>query len=173
MPVSVRKAEIDTRNGKLIRELSNEEADSVKSQQDALKKKSSNSNTNPIGATPDIKEIYVTNVPIEFRRVELFVMGTVPTKVLLPSDDPDYDESNKPTPTPTPFTTWQEEGTTNSTKPSKDDKDKKNPALTITVMICPLSGMRATSNCPKKDRNSSRKAKNRKTSAHSTQGIRD
>jgi penicillin-binding protein 1B len=150
MPSSVRKAEIDTRNGKLIRELSNEEADSVKAQQDALKKKS-NSNANPISVTPEIKEIYVTNVPAEFRRIELFIAGTVPTKVLLPTNE-DFTESEKPTPTPTPFTTWQEEGTTDGAKLSKDEKDgKKNLDIKLTVMICPLSGMRAILNCPNKE----------------------
>jgi penicillin-binding protein 1B len=106
MPANVRKAEIDIRNGKLIRELSNEEADSVKLQQDAIKK-NSNSNTNPqTEPTPQIKDIFVTDVPAEFRRIELFVMGTVPNKLLLPTDESNLSENeNQPQATPTPFTT--------------------------------------------------------------------
>jgi penicillin-binding protein 1B len=87
MPSSVRKAEIDMRNGKLIRELTNEEADSVQAQQNAIKKNTNaNSNTKPTtDLEPDApKEIYVTDVPLEFRRVELFIAGTVPTRMMLP-----------------------------------------------------------------------------------------
>src|SRR6185369_12098735 len=40
MPANVRKAEIDSRNGKLIRELTNEEAETVQAQQAAIKKNS-------------------------------------------------------------------------------------------------------------------------------------
>src|SRR5215203_1393964 len=104
MPSSVRKAEIDMRNGKLIRELTNEEADSINAQQTAVKK-NSNTNTKP---TTDLepeqpKEIYVTDVPVEFRRVELFIAGTVPSKQMLPVDDGTTIEENKPEPTPTPL----------------------------------------------------------------------
>ncbi len=155
MPASVRKAEIDVRNGKLIRELSNEEADSVKAQQTVIKK-NSNSNTGPkptLDIEPDPpKEIYVTDVPAEFRRVEIFIAGTVPTKVMLPTDDQNLEEQNdKPTPTPTPFETWQEQiKPDNSNKPA-NIKPNPNYVEKVTVMICPLTGMRATSNCPVKE----------------------
>ena len=155
MPASVRKAEIDIRNGKLIRELSNEEADSVKAQQTVIKK-NSNSNTGlkpTLDIEPDApKEIYVTDVPAEFRRIELFVAGTVPTKVMLPTDDQNLEEQNdKPTPTPTPFETWQEQiKPDNSNKPA-NTKPNLNYVEKVTVMICPLTGMRATSNCPVKE----------------------
>jgi penicillin-binding protein 1B len=157
MPASVRKAEIDIRNGKLIRELTNEEADSVKAQQVTIKKNSnSNSNTNPkptLDIEPDApKEIYVTDVPAEFRRVELFVAGTVPTKVLLPTDDQNLEEpSDKPTPTPTPFETWQEQISPDNTNKPTNTKPNKGYVEKITIMICPLTGMRATSNCPVKE----------------------
>ncbi len=156
-PASIRKAEIDTRNGKLIRELSDEEADSVKAQQVTVKK-NSNSNTNtktPTAAaeTEAPKEIYVTDVPAEFRRVELFVAGTVPTKVLLPTDDQTLeDQSDKPTPTPTPLdSTWQEQNKPGETPLPSNTKTDKNLDARITVMICPISGMRATVNCPTKE----------------------
>jgi len=155
MPANVRKAEIDTRNGKLIRELTNEEADSVEAQQKAIKK-NSNSNTKPtVDLEPDApKEIYVTDVPLEFRRVELFVAGTVPTKMMLPTDESIIEEQDKPAPTPTPLEeTWQEQTSPgNTTLPTNSSKkDKNNLDARTTVMICPLSGMRATSNCPTKE----------------------
>jgi len=153
MPATVRKAEIDTRNGKLIRELSNEEAESVEAQQKAIKK-----NSNSKQPTTDLepeppKEIYVTDVPLEFRRVELFVARTVPTKMMLPTDEALPEDPNKPAPTPTPLDgTWQEQNIPNSTtQPSNTKTDKNNLDARITVMVCPLSGMRATSNCPTKE----------------------
>ena len=158
MPVNVRKAEIDTRNGKLIRELSSEEADNVQAQK-AVIKKNSNSNRNTKTPTLEInnpdppKEIYVTNVPPEFRRVELFIAGTVPTKMLLPTTDETVTEeqrNDKPAPTPTPFETWQEQNK-NGTNSSSNEKTDNSLIEKTTVMICPLSGMRATINCPVKE----------------------
>lgn len=155
MPSSVRKAEIDSRNGKLIRELSNEEADSVEAQQKAAKK---NSNANTKQPTTDLdapdapREIYVTDVPIEYRRVELFIAGTMPTRMMLPTDETTTEEQNKPEPTPTPLDgTWTEQNKPGSTPQPSNSKTDINPASRITVMICPLSGMRATINCPSKD----------------------
>jgi penicillin-binding protein 1B len=150
MPDSVRKAEIDTRSGKLIRELNNDEADLVKAQQDAMKK---NSNTNTNTAPVPTKEIYLTDVPAEFRRIELFVAGTVPNKSLLPvnEDDPNSDINN-PRATPTPFTTWEEEQQNqNGTPRSSRDAAPVELEQKITVMICPLTGMRATRNCPNRE----------------------
>ncbi len=157
MPDSVRKAEIDSRNGKLIRELTNDEADQVKVQQTLLKKNTNaniNTNSQVPPETPETKDIYVTDVPPEFRRVELFVSGTVPNKLLLPTDEVnlDIEENNeKPLPTPTPFTTWEnaqqkQKGNQNSSNPEPDLKP--DIQRTVTVMICPITGMRATSNCP-------------------------
>lgn len=151
MPASIKKGEIDSRNGSLIRELSNEEADSIKAELEVIKKKA-NANVSPTPDpsldSPDMREIYVTNVPPEFRRVELFIYGTLPAKTLLPADDLD---ANKPTPSPTPFTTWQEEGTTTSTPQPRDEQRSRETGGRVTVMICPLSAMRATSNCPEKE----------------------
>ncbi len=154
MPSTVRKAEIDTRNGKLIRELSNEEADSVKAQQ-ALMKKNQNSNSNTqTEEIRDIKDIYVTDVPVEFRRVELFIGGTVPNKILLPTEDtiPKEETENQPRSTPTPFGTWeqQQRGETENQNSSTETKPSSS-GRTIMLMICPLSGARATINCPTKE----------------------
>jgi hypothetical protein len=157
MPGSVRKAEIDTRNGKLIRELSDAEAETVKAQQKVLKN-NVNADTNsqiPSDTTAENKEIYVTEVPPEFRRVELFISGTVPNKTLLPTDEATLTEGEtaEPDASATPFVTWQEaqKNPTSNQNSSVNNEDsipefQKN----ITVMICPLTGMRATSNCPNK-----------------------
>jgi penicillin-binding protein 1B len=154
MPATVRKAEIDTRNGKLIRELNDSEADLVKAQQKTIKKNAnanSNANTANETETPDIKEIYVTDVPAEFRRVELFITGTVPNKVLIPTDETVVEETTgepKPTASNTPFTTWTDQQNQNGKSPPKIET--RDAQQSITVMACPLSGMRATSNCPDK-----------------------
>jgi membrane peptidoglycan carboxypeptidase len=154
MPATVRQAEIDTRNGKLIRELNSEEADSIKTQQTVLKNTNANTNSNTDAETlSEIKEVYVTDVPPEFRRVEFFVSGTVPNKVLLPSEEAGFNENSEANPktTPTPFTTWQEAqqdpGKSPSNPPGKSDSENENPERNTTVMICRLTGMRATRNC--------------------------
>ena len=165
-PDNVRKAEIDTRDGKLIRELNDSQAAQVKAEQTALKKaaadkkKTAANNPNEItdenAVIPDNKEIYVTNVPPEFRRVELFILGTVPNKTLLPVDEAAVDTSENlapaAKPTETPFTTWQnsqnnQKGNTNS---GKEIPAAVEPERTVTVMVCDLTGDRATSNCPDK-----------------------
>ncbi|MDQ2746041.1 MAG: PBP1A family penicillin-binding protein [Acidobacteriota bacterium] len=169
MPESVKKAEIDTRNGSLIRELSNAEADTAKTEQAVLLKnkakqnanQNSNQNTNPDlpldgdDLTLENKPLYVTEVPPEFRRVELFIVGTVPNKTLLPVKDELTDtDLTAPQPTETPFQTWQDAGqNTNSNRQTlTPDHDIPPVAVeqTVTLAICPLTGMRATANCPDK-----------------------
>ena len=163
MPPTVRKAEIDTRNGKLIRELSDAEAETVKAQQSVLKNnanKNANQDLPPdLQVVPENKEIYVTEVPAEFRRIELFVTGTVPNKTLLPTEETVLTESElaEPNPTATPFTTWEEaqQNQKNNQRNNQNSSVEGEDSTTelernITVMICPLTGMRATSNCPNK-----------------------
>jgi membrane carboxypeptidase/penicillin-binding protein len=76
MPSTVRKAEIDTRSGKLIRELSDAEAETVKAQQMVLKNnanKNANQDLPPdLEVVPENKEIYVTEVPTEQCRTKLY-----------------------------------------------------------------------------------------------------
>jgi penicillin-binding protein 1B len=161
MPADIRRAEIDIRNGALIRELDSVQADLVKQQQEVLKK-NANTNTQSFeGEEPtEPKEIYVTDVPGEFRRVEFFVAGTVPNKALIPIDEanyydvPGYQENSKPSsPTPTPLaSTWQDA----ELPPGEDQRSgtRENPTEAvkrITLMICPVSGKKATTNCPKKE----------------------
>jgi len=91
-------------------------------------------------------------VPVEFRRVELFIAGTVPTRMMLPVDDGLREEPDKPEPTPTPLDgTWTEQVKPGSTPQPSNTKTDINPSARITVMVCPLSGMRATINCPEKE----------------------
>jgi len=152
MPASIRKAEIDSRTGNLLRELNDAEAETVKIQKTIVKKEV---DATSLETVPETKEIYLTEVPAEFRRVEIFVTGTVPNKTLLASEESDLEGSDLavPSPSATPFTTWQE-----TQQNSDDDQTDAPPSKTpdadlqknITIMVCPLTGMRATINCPNK-----------------------
>ncbi len=154
-PASIQTAEIDVRNGSVIRDLDNAESESVKTQQEIIKQ---NSNSNPaanIGEPPqNLKELYISNIPNEFRRVEIFISGTVPNKMLIPVTDQAFDRPDleqTPNPTPTPFTTWQEaQKEKKGQKESEIDEDEisANMVDTITLMYCPVSKKRATANCP-------------------------
>ena len=153
MPETVRQAEIDTRNGKLIRELGQAEAESVKNQQ-AVLKNNANKNSDPDVQTEatEPKEVYVTDVPPEFRRVEYFVSGTVPNKSFLPVEETNTETASDPKATPTPFVTWQDAQQNQGKIPTDTNRqnipDSKDLERNLTVMVCPLTGMRATSNCP-------------------------
>ena len=141
MPPTVQQAEIDTRNGKLVREINNAEPEAVKT-----------GNTLEI---PENKDLFVTDVPGEFRRIEYFVTGTAPNRVLLPSDTEDLDPEKEinitPAATPTPFTTWEDaeknKGNKTNSNTQKSDPNERNEPKEITLMICDLTGMRATRNC--------------------------
>jgi membrane peptidoglycan carboxypeptidase len=151
MPETVRQAEIDTRSGSLIKELNSSEAETVKNEQAALKN-NGNKNTDSAAQieTPAEADIYVTNVPAEFRRVEYFVSGTVPNKSFLPVKEPDAETEINPNAAPTPFVTWQE-AQQNQGKTQIDankQNDEEDLQQNLTVMMCPVTGMRATSNCP-------------------------
>ena len=162
MPESIKKAEVDTRNGSLIRELSNTEADTAKTQQAILlknkAKQPANQNTDSAAPTDEdttleSKPLYVTEVPPEFRRVELFVIGTVPNKTLLPVDESITDaDLTEPIPSETPFQSLEEAGQNPNRQPLTPDDNipRVDVVQNITVMVCPLTGMRATSNCPDK-----------------------
>jgi hypothetical protein len=83
------------------------------------------------------------------------VTGTVPNKSLLPTEDAGLIEEQLtvPTPTATPFTTWQEaqqHQKNNKTHSPPDENQESDFQQNITVMICQLTGMRATANCPNK-----------------------
>ncbi len=155
MPASVRKAEIDMRNGKLLRDLTDAEAEAVKIQQTITPQNTNTNSPDSLETAPDIKDIYITEVPAEFRRVELFVSGTAPNKILLPSDEANLIESEttEPRPTATPFTNLEEaprESRNNQNSTVNNEVSEPDLVQNITLMICPLTGMRATGNCPNK-----------------------
>ncbi len=159
MPSGVQKAEIDTRNGKLIRDLSGIEPETIKVQPTPKLSAENIDQTlleeENTALAPEIKEVYVTEVPAEFRRVELFIGGTVPNKSLLPTEDTGLTEEQLavPTPSQTPFQTWQD---AQQEPRSNQNSQPRLPAAdpdfiqNITIMICPITGMRATTNCPNK-----------------------
>src|SRR2546421_567391 len=74
---------------------------------------------------------------------------------IIPYNDPSVGEGatgGKPSPTPTPLSgTWQD-----GSEPPKSDSSAKQPPASrssqmVTVMVCPLTGMRATDKCPQKE----------------------
>jgi penicillin-binding protein 1B len=110
IPANVRKAEIDTRNGALIRELDTIADASVSPTPTPTPYKPSDPalaqyyEPEPTPA-PDV---FVTNVPAEFRRTELFIAGTLPMRAFVNPDDPTQNP-DKPAPSPTPLKeTWQD-----------------------------------------------------------------
>jgi len=153
MPANVRKAEIDIRNGTVIREL-DAAAEASPSPSPTPKKTKDPNIPDYDEYQPPPPEIYVTDVPAEFRRVELFIAGTIPNKALV--SIPDGDETGeqpggRPSPTPTPLQeTWQE-GTEQLDQKNTPRHTRPETRGTVTVMVCPLTGMRATVNCPDKE----------------------
>jgi penicillin-binding protein 1B len=89
MPAGIRKAEIDIRNGSLVRELDGAEplaASTTSTPVPDASVKPESSPDDPAWAVEEFEqrpEVYVTNVPAEFRRVELFIAGTIPNRFLL------------------------------------------------------------------------------------------
>ena len=155
MPANVRKAEIDIRNGALIREI-DALADASPTPTPVPTPSRAKGDPEPYTEEPlptAEPEIYVTNVPPEFRRIELFIAGTVPNKSLLPilDENPDANGEPRPTPSPTPVNgTWQDGTSPPEGQPSNSQSRAPSETGSITIMVCPLTGMRATVNCPDK-----------------------
>lgn len=158
MPVGIRKAEIDIRNGALIRELDPTADPSGQlgptPTPTATPKPGPNDPDLSAWATeefPEPKEVYVTDVPPEFRRVELFIAGTVPNRALLPMDDgltSDGPPAEGPSPSATPLSETWSDGLDNT----NNGQPKARPAVErgmVSVEICPVSGLRATVRCPR------------------------
>ena len=147
VPANIRRAEIDVRNGALVSELDladpaipSPAAASIPEVPDELR-------------DPDPPQIFVTDVPAEFRRVEYFIAGTVPNRTLLPIPDMDLEISEQPEPSPTPLSgTWQDGLELNDNR-SVPDPGRPQPERDrrVSVMICPLTKMRATAKCDKKE----------------------
>ncbi len=162
MPATIRKAEIDIRNGALIRELDGTENATIP----AAATPTPTPKTDPEDASlapwktedhPEPKEVYVTDVPAEFRRTEIFIGGTLPIRAMLTAEDgvplePPSVPEHSPTPTGTPIDeTWQD-----SVEPPgrTGDRRQSNPARSrgsINVIVCPVTNMRATVNCPRRE----------------------
>lgn len=160
MPAGIRRAEIDIRNGSLIRELDGSSTLAATPQPTAT------GTPTPTGELPPEwqaeeplppTEIFVTDVPAEFRRVEIFIAGTIPNRSIKSIDEPLYDENGQPilpeagrSPTPTPIEgTWQDQLPTAAEPAPRDTSTRRTPGFT-TLMICPMTGMRATEFCPEK-----------------------
>lgn len=158
IPDSVQKAEIDTRNGKLIRQLTGVPEEIAMTSPPVPTPNNSVPDIDtpipPIASEP--KNIYVTDVPAEFRRTELFVAGTMPNKALLPSDEVNLlDEAaleTNPRPSATPFVSWEEAQQMQNEKRTSSDAGATTSEAeqNVTIMTCDLTGMRATVNCPYK-----------------------
>jgi penicillin-binding protein 1B len=162
MPAGIRKAEIDIRNGSLIRELDLAETLTAKPSPSPIATPLNSASDDPAWATELRDEApggFVTDVPAEFRRIELFITGTVPSRAVLKSDegelrfDPVTGEPIDPKPNVEPTATPLEETWEDSTEPHSDplpprERQTPKPKL-VTVIICPLTDLRATVNCPR------------------------
>ncbi len=163
MPPGVRKAEIDIRDGTLIRELDGLEAASVTPTPTPTQtpKNANSVEDDPAWAVetePEKIKIFVTDVPAEFRRLELFISGTIPGRKLLEIEDiePELGPEGNNAPTPTPLTgTWQDKAEP-ADDPSKARVAPSNGLASVSVTVCPVTGMRATSRCPARESRSFR-----------------
>jgi penicillin-binding protein 1B len=161
MPSSVRKAEIDIRNGSLIRELDSLADEAPKAAPSPTPTPQVEDPAWATALTPEPHEADVSKVPPEFRRIELFIGGTIPNRLLLqdgelPTDDQEMPKEPAAVPeaSPTPLSgTWEDKdnGGRGSAGSSRENSDTN-----VTVRICPLTGMRATVNCPKSETRSFR-----------------
>ncbi len=163
MPGGIKRAEIDIRNGTLIRELdANDPAVGGKTPTPTptpTPKPAVDPNAeiydDPL--PPEPKEVFVTDVPAEFRRVELFLLGTLPNRNMVQTVDESLlpDSEQRPTPSPTPLSSTWQDGAEPPTGPVEKNESKSGSQGrskgTFTVLICPLTGMRATINCPVKE----------------------
>ncbi len=168
MPAGIRKAEIDVRDGALIRELDGIEAVAISDEPAPAPTATPLAADDPLNdpawaveIEPIKKEIYVTDVPAEFRRTEVFISGTIPNRKLLGLEELEQLGSDAlpadPAATPTPISeTWQEqvdalpaEAPSNSNR--QPSKPAPKPIAGIRIAVCPLTGMRASTNCPTRE----------------------
>lgn len=159
MPAGIRKAEIDIRNGSLIRELDG--AEMLAASSTTKPTPSSTPTPDPalddpnwaVEQTPEREDLFVTAVPAEFRRVELFVGGTIPNRFLLSREDLEQRVSENPPEGSTVEETWQEsaEETNQNTKPRPTRTPSSAVKVYKSVIVCQQSGLRSTSNCPEQE----------------------
>ena len=155
MPPGVRRAEIDIRYGTLIRELDGQETAAATPTPTPKETPNDPALDDPAWAVeevPEREEIFVTDVPAEFRRIELFISGTIPNRKLLTDEpyDPDEYPEGGPNAAATPLSgTWQD--TIDQANKAGSGEPGPPPAERpggVAVTVCPLSALRATSNCP-------------------------
>jgi hypothetical protein len=148
MPPNIRRAEIDTRDGNVIRELDAGESLNIRDQENATNRKPGSNEAQPQAPENGETVLYSANVPEEFRRVELFVGGTVPIrKIASPDAEIEYDpETGEPLPTPSPTPTPLDETWQDGSEPGNANRNRR--PRSVSVLICPVTGMRATSFCP-------------------------
>ncbi len=157
IPPNIRKAEIDIRNGSLIREIGG--ADTTELTPTPTPLSTPEEETDPAWQTEIVPETQQTepetDVPKEFRRIELFIAGTLPPKIPYGSGNPSsgYDPltgeplpNGQGLPSPTPLDgTWEDKAANPSE--SRISEEGNQPGM-ISVSICPDSGLRARINCP-------------------------
>ncbi|MBA2380065.1 MAG: PBP1A family penicillin-binding protein [Blastocatellia bacterium] len=155
MPAMVRKAEIDIRDGSLVQELDGTETVSDATAPEAAPSPADASYDDPAWATidePVVKQIFVTDIPTEFKRVEYFIGGTIPNRKLITNDD-DLDPVDLvPEPDPTPINeTWQEKLEQQAHSPPTNSNVSSaagSQVRTVLLSICPANGLRASVHCP-------------------------
>ncbi|MGB7068606.1 MAG: PBP1A family penicillin-binding protein [Pyrinomonadaceae bacterium] len=143
MPANIKKAEIDIRTGSVVRELEQHET-STNAEYGNVPSEKLGDEANPRSAA-GIIEPFDISIPSEYRRVELFIAGTLPAKALPQlkdqsdlylGNDPNAEGSSPGTPKP-------KNGNTNSANHAPTNTAEK----TIVVMACPLTGMKAGPKC--------------------------
>lgn len=154
-PDTIVHAEIDIRNGNLLHELSDDEVKSIKAQNGVLEKKSVNEVDKEEVYETDVeymeklKRLYIASVPKKFRRIELFIGGTLPDKFILPDEftkEPSI-ESGLHT---TLFKTWQDaqEEQEERLKGFVFDGRARKSMDSKPLVYCLISGKLANPTCP-------------------------
>jgi len=152
-PPNVRKAEIDTRNGSLIREIDPTAAEPSPTPTPTPYKPSDPELQRFYPPEPpQAADVFVSNVPAEFRRIELFIAGTQPMKAFA---NPDQEvPAELPAPSPTPLSETWEDAEPPGDKSGLQEvtptpaRERGGESGMVTVTICPVSGKRANSHCP-------------------------
>lgn len=168
MPTGVRRAEIDIRHGTLIREvdgipLAAPLSDATPTPTPTPDPEDEENGYNPEDwATmdmPEVKEIFVTDVPPEFRRVEFFIAGTIPNRRLVGEDELDDGSLDEEiSPRQQSGETWLDKADPDK-PPTKPAGEVPTPSTieNILVSICPQSGFKVSVKCPSRESRTFRK----------------
>lgn len=126
MPAGIRKAEIDIRDGSLIREIDGSEEADASAAPTPSPSPTPDAADDPAWMTdllPDPEKQFVTDVPEEFRRIELFIAGTIPNRKLIEPDEEAIPPDSNPNSLPVPET-WQSES---ERKKEPEEKTRAKP----------------------------------------------